>query len=159
MPDELPERRLLRAGTRGLVGAMAMTGVRTFTAAIGSQEKSPPQAIVDEEGPDVVQRLPPHQRQALTELMHWSYGGGGGVLFGLLPERVRSHPAAGPAYGVALWLGFELVLAPVLGVRHARRHEVAWRAAVLLDHLVYGVVVAGRMAPDPQVTAPGRRRR
>jgi hypothetical protein len=37
-----------------------------------------------------------------------------------------------------------LGIAPVLGVRHAREHRVLWRLMVALDHVLYGIVVAGR---------------
>ncbi|MGH8867687.1 MAG: hypothetical protein ACRDYU_06805 [Actinomycetes bacterium] len=146
-------RRLVRAGARGLVAAMAMTGVRTLMGALAPHEKSPPQAIVDEHAPAAVSRLPERRRAALTELAHWTYGTGGGVAFGVLPRRVREHPAAGPAYGLGVWLAFELVLAPALGIQHARHRQVAWRAAIAVDHVLYGVVVADRLAPEP----PGRR--
>lgn len=140
-----------RAGARGLVGAMAMTGLRTVTAAIGPTEESPPEAIVEERAPELVRRLPERSRHAVIEMAHWTYGTGGGVVFGLLPARVRRHPAAGPAYGVAIWLAFELGIAPVLGVRYARQRRVLWRVLVALDHVLYGVVVGGRLAPEPPV--------
>jgi hypothetical protein len=136
-----------RAGARGLVAAMAMTGARTVTAAVGPREQSPPEALVERHAP-VVNRLPERYREAVTELAHWAYGAAGGAAFGLLPARVRRHPAAGPAYGLAVWLGFEAGMAPVLGVRHVHEHGVAWRAVVALDHVLYGIVVAGRLAPE-----------
>ena len=137
-----------RAGARGLIGAMAMTGLRTVTAAVGRHEHSPPEAIVEEKVPGVVRRLPERSRGAVIEALHWTYGTGGGLVFGLLPADVRRHPAAGPAYGLAIWLAFELGIAPVLGVRHARERRVLWRAMVALDHVLYGIVVAGRLAPE-----------
>jgi hypothetical protein len=133
-----------RAGARGLIGAMAMTGLRTVTAAVGRHEHSPPEAIVEEKAPGLVRRLPERSRGAVIEAVHWTYGTGGGVVFGLLPADVRRHPAAGPAYGLAIWLAFELGIAPLLGVRHARERRVLWRALVALDHVLYGIVVAGR---------------
>jgi hypothetical protein len=146
---------IVRAGARGLVAAMAMTGMRTVTAAVGSEEKSPPEAMLEEHGPGPVHGLSERHRAALTELAHWGYGAGGGVLFGQLPARIRTHPASGPIYGLALWLAFELAIAPVLGVRHARQRPVIWRAAVAADHMLYGVVVAGRLAPEPAVAPSG----
>jgi hypothetical protein len=127
---------------------MAMTGLRTVTAAVGRQEQSPPEAIVEEKAPGLVQRLPERTRSAVIEAAHWTYGTGGGLVFGLLPAKVRTHPAAGPAYGLAIWLAFELGIAPALGVRHAHQRRVLWRALVALDHVLYGVVVAGQLAPE-----------
>jgi hypothetical protein len=133
-----------RACARGLIGAMAMTGLRTVTAAVGRHEQSPPVAIVEEKAPALVRRLPERSRGAVIEAAHWTYGTGGGLVFGLLPADIRRHPAAGPAYGLAIWLAFELGIAPILGVRHARERRVLWRALVALDHILYGIVVAGR---------------
>ncbi|HEU5161177.1 MAG TPA: hypothetical protein VFU43_29550 [Streptosporangiaceae bacterium] len=141
---------VVRAGARGLVAAMAMTGTRTVTAAVGPHEKSPPEAIVDEHAPRQIRELSSRHREALTELAHWGYGTAGGVAFGLLPRRFRGHVAAGPLYGLALWLTFELAIAPALGVAHARRHQALWRAVIAGDHVLYGVMVAGRLAPEPR---------
>jgi hypothetical protein len=139
-----------RAGARGLVAAMAMTGIRTATAGLGHEEEAPPEEIVKKYAPRV-RRLPDRRQEAITELVHWTYGTGGGVVFGLLPARVRRHPAAGPVYGLSIWLSFELVLAPILGVHQNRRHNVLWPTMIALDHVLYGVVVAGRLAPEPSV--------
>jgi hypothetical protein len=144
---------VIRAGARGLIAAMAMTGVRTVTAAVGPREKSPPEAIMEKHAP-FLGRLPERHRAAVTELAHWTYGAGGGVAFGMLPRRVRVHPFTGPAYGLAIWLGFETVIAPVLGVRYAREHGFLWRAVVALDHILYGIVVAGRLAPERPLDRP-----
>jgi len=142
---------MTRAAARGLVAAMAMTGVRTLTAAVGGREKSPPQAIVEKYAPERFRRMPRRRRQAVTELTHWIYGAAGGAVFGLLPRRVRLHRAAGPVYGLSIWLAFELGIAPLLGVRHARERPALWRAVVAADHILYGIVVAGWLAPEPSL--------
>ncbi|MFE4850815.1 hypothetical protein, partial [Streptomyces sp. NPDC056689] len=67
------------------------------------------------------------------------------------PERVRRFPGAGAAYGLAIWLGFELGIGPMLGIQRAKHREVLWRVVVALDHVLYGVVVAGRLAPEPSI--------
>jgi len=77
---------VLRPGARGLVAAMAMSGMRTVTAGAAQEEQAPPEAIVSEHAPGAVQRLSERQRAAVTELMHWGYGAGGGILFALLSE-------------------------------------------------------------------------
>lgn len=152
MRTEMPETNagtVARAGARGLVGAMAMTGVRTVTAAVGPHEQSPPEAIVDQRLP-VLRRVPERHQRAFTELLHWTYGTMTGAAYGMLPRRVRAHPASGPVYGLVAWLGFEVGIAPALGVRHVHEHGVAWRAGMVLDHLLYGVIVGGRLAPEPE---------
>lgn len=149
--SDLKGRRgaIARAGARGLVASMAMTGIRTVTAAMGPHEKTPPEAIVEKHAPRWVREMPDWKKQAVTELAHWSYGTAGGVAFGVLPERIRGHPITGPLYGLTIWLAFELGLAPMLEVEHTQHRTVAWRVGMALDHLVYGIVVAGRLAPEP----------
>jgi uncharacterized membrane protein YagU involved in acid resistance len=79
----------------------------------------------------------------VIELLHWSYGAAGGAGFALLPKRVRQGPRwAGPLYGLVHWLFFELVLAPVLGLSHAKRVRPVERAGLAADHLLYGFVLS-----------------
>jgi hypothetical protein len=49
---------------------------------------------------------------------------------------------AGPIYGLLIWLGFELGLAPLLGLREARERRLVERAALAADHLLYGLVLS-----------------
>jgi hypothetical protein len=139
---------VMRGGLRGLVAAMAMTGTRTVTASVGSQEKTPPQAIVERYAPETLTRLPQRHREAITELLHWTYGAGGGALFGLLPVKLRRRLWIGPVYGLAFWLGFEVGIAPLLGVERHDRRRLLWPTLIALDHALYGVVVAGQLAPE-----------
>lgn len=147
-----------RAGARGLVGAMAMTGLRRLTGNLGLLEESPPEAIVEQHAPEPVHRLVDEHRTAVTELAHWAYGMGGGVAYSLLPVRIRAHPLTGPVYGLAVWLSFELGVAPLLGMPHARDRRPISRLVLALDHVLYGIVVAARLAPDPQVIRAQHRR-
>lgn len=156
-----PERTwstISRAGARGLVAAMAMTGSRTVAAGIAPEERTPPEAIVEKHAPGVFSRLDEHHREAVTELLHWVYGSGGGMAFGLLPARIRRFPGSGVVYGLAFWLGFEMGIAPLLGLDQVKHRKVLWRTVIALDHVLYGVVVAGRLAPEPAIDtdrAPG----
>jgi hypothetical protein len=138
-------RNVVRAGVRGLVAAMAMTGFRTVSGVVDPGQQSPPRAVVEKHGPRRVRRLPPPQREAITELAHWAYGMGCGALFGLLPRSVRAHRLLGPGYGLAVWLVFDAAVAPMMGLRDGRYDRPIWRIGVALDHLLYGVVVAGRL--------------
>lgn len=139
----------IRAGARGLIAAMAMTGTRTLTASIGREEKSPPEAIIHKHAPQRILRLPQRHREAITEVLHWGYGTIGGVVFGLLPAEVRRHRAAGPIYGLAVWMAFHAGLGPLLGVERSARRRVLWPALIALDHVLYGIMVAGDLAPEP----------
>ncbi|WP_329244855.1 hypothetical protein OG417_48570 [Actinoallomurus sp. NBC_01490] len=148
MPDAAST---VRAGVRGLIAAMAMSGLRDFTANIGLLEKSPPEVIIERHAPKKVKRLATEHRSAIIELAHWAYGAAGGAAFGLLPCRLRANPYVGPVYGLVVWLGFELGIGPLLGVQYREQRRPAHRAMLAIDHMMYGTVVAGRLAPAPEV--------
>ena len=44
-------------------------------------------------------------------------------------------------YGLVVWLGFELGIAPVLGLSQAKRARPVDRLALAADHLLYGLVL------------------
>ena len=125
---------------RGAVAAAAMTGMRAFTVNVGLVEKAPPTAIVDKNG--LMRLVPKKKRRAAIELLHWTYGAKGGALYGALPESVRRRAWSGPLFGLVLWMGFEVVIAPALGLKHAKRPKPVERAALAADHLLYGLVLS-----------------
>lgn len=131
---------VLHGSLRGVIAAMAMTGMRAFTVNAGLVQEPPPKAMVDSRG--LLRLVPKAQRRAAIELAHWSYGAQGGAAFGLLPDGVRRRVWSGPAFGALLWLGFELAIAPVLGLKHAKSPRPVERAAILADHLLYGFVLS-----------------
>jgi hypothetical protein len=142
-------KELLHAAGRGAVGAMAMTGMRILTVDIGLVDETPPQALAKQKARGLLKRVPQERRRAVVELAHWSYGAGGGAAFALLPDALRRRPYAGPIYGFAVWVGFELALAPMLGLSQARQLRVADRAGLAADHLLYGLVLnEGRRRPQ-----------
>jgi hypothetical protein len=144
---------IAHASLRGAIAAAAMTGMRAFTVDLGIVEQTPPQAILKQRARGLIRRVPRGRRRAAVELAHWAYGAGGGALFAALPEGVRRRPWAGPAYGLAVWLGFEACLAPVLGLKQASRLRAAERAALAADHLLYGLVLS-EIRARPQERAP-----
>jgi hypothetical protein len=140
---------VLHAAGRGAVGAMAMTGMRVLTVSLGIVEQTPPQAIFKQKARGLMAIAPRKKRRAAMELAHWSYGAAGGAAFGLLAEDVRRRPYAGPAYGLVIWLGFELGLAPVLGLSQAKKPRPVDRLGLAADHLLYGLVLnEGRRRPQ-----------
>jgi hypothetical protein len=46
-------------------------------------------------------------------------------------------------YGLVVWLGFELGIAPALGLNQAKRVRLVDRAALAADHVLYGLVLSG----------------
>ncbi|MBA3261188.1 MAG: hypothetical protein H0T69_01675 [Thermoleophilaceae bacterium] len=124
---------------------MAMTGMRVITSELGLLEQTPPQAVARQRarGARALLRLAPRkQRRGLIETAHWAFGVGGGAVFGALPRALRRRPWAGPVYGLAVWLGFEMGIAPALGLSQAKRVRLVDRLAVATDHLLYGLVLS-----------------
>jgi hypothetical protein len=136
-----PER-IAQAALRGTVAAMAMTGMRVLTVSLGIVDEPPPQAIFRQRARGLLRIFPRRSRRAAVELAHWSYGGAGGAAFAALPTGLRRLPLAGPVYGLAVWAGFEAVLAPALGLSQANEPRPAERAALAVDHLLYGLILA-----------------
>jgi hypothetical protein len=124
---------------------MAMTGMRVITTELGLVEQTPPQAMSRQRARglrSLVRRVPRRQRRGVIEASHWIVGAGGGAAFGVLPAQLRRHPWAGPAYGVVIWLAFEMGVAPVLGLSQAKRVRALDRVALAADHLLYGAVLS-----------------
>jgi hypothetical protein len=136
---------VLRGAGRGAVGAMAMTGMRVVTTELGLVEQTPPDAVSRQPhgARALLRRAPGKQHRGLVEVAHWVFGAGGGGVFGALPDVLRRRPWAGPVYGLAVWLGFELGIAPVLGLKQAKRVRLLDRLALAADHLLYGLVLSG----------------
>jgi hypothetical protein len=142
-------KEVLHAAGRGSVGAMAMTGMRALTVSLGIVEQTPPQAIFKQKARGLLALVPRKRRRAAIEVFHWGYGAAGGAAFGLLPGELRRRPYAGPIYGVVIWLGFEMAVAPALGLTQARKLRPVDRAGLAADHVLYGLVLnEGRRRPQ-----------
>lgn len=137
-----PPERVAHAALRGSIAAMAMSGMRVLTTELGLVEEPPPQAIFRQRARGLLRLVPRGRRRAAIELAHWGYGAGGGAAFALLPRELRDRPWAGPVYGLAVWLGFEAALAPLLGLEQAQKPRPVERVALAFDHLLYGLVLS-----------------
>jgi hypothetical protein len=135
-------REVSHAAVRGAIAAMAMTGMRAFTVDMGIVEQTPPEAIFKQKAKGLIRLVPRRRRTATIELAHWGYGAAGGAAFGMLPQRFRMAPWAGPLYGFVVWIGFELGIAPALGLKQATKLRVRERVALAADHLLYGLVLS-----------------
>lgn len=134
--------KIAHGAMRGAVAAWAMTGMRSLTVNLGLVEEPPPRAIMRQKSRGIYRLAPKRPRRVAQELFHLGYGGVGGAAFAVLPETARLQPWAGPLYGVAVWLGFELALAPVLGLKQAKKPRPIDRLALAGDHLLYGFVLS-----------------
>jgi hypothetical protein len=136
---------VLHAAGRGAVGAMAMTGMRVLTTELGLVKQTPPQAVSRQRARGLrvlLRKAPRKQRRGLIEVAHWAFGAVGGAAFGALPRTTRRRRWAGPVYGLGVWLGFEMGIAPVLGLSQAKRARPVDRLALAADHLLYGLVLS-----------------
>lgn len=136
-----------RAGARGAIAAMAMSGLRQASTSLGLVEQTPPEQMLKRATPRLFHRVPVNRRPAVVEFIHWGVGAAGGAMFGLLPRTIRRRAWVGPVYGIAFWVLFEGVGAPMLGINR-RRQGFGEQAALLLDHTVYGVVVGSSPWPN-----------
>ncbi len=132
-----------RGVARGIVAAMAMTGMRKVTTGLGLVARTPPVEIARHGVPGLFAQVPRERRSEALELAHWGYGATAGILFGALPERVRRSAWAGPAYGLATWAFFETLIARALALPPRAERPLTERVAIAADHLLYGVVVGG----------------
>lgn len=134
-------RRIVEGALRGVVGAMAMSGLRNLMRNAGLMEEEPPRALVKRFRPWSSVR-PTGPSRVTVELVHWGVGAGGGIVFAALPAALRARPWVGPVYGIGIWLSFDAVIAPALGVEHAESRPVGQRIALAADHSLYGLVLA-----------------
>lgn len=147
-PPEVPDRsdslpgKVAHGAMRGCIAAWAMTGMRSLTVNLGLVEEPPPRAIMRQKSSVMFRVAPKRARRVGQEVFHSCYGAVGGAGFALLPEGVRLRPWAGPLYGLGVWLGFELCLAPLLGLSQAKKPRPADRLGLAADHLLYGFVLS-----------------
>ncbi|MDG4762677.1 hypothetical protein O7632_00880 [Solwaraspora sp. WMMD406] len=137
---------MARTGTRGVVAAMAMSGLRQATTSLDMLENSPPKSVMEKLAPQLLDRLHPSRHPALLAAAHWSYGLGAGIVFGALPAHLRHRLWVGPAYGLVLLAAFHLGVAPALRIER-RFTDVHEQLSLIADHLLYGIVVAGVPMP------------
>lgn len=134
----MPPADSLAAGAfRGVIGAAAMNVVRVVTVGTGIVDRTPPAALTDRTATG-------SPSPVIVQAVHLTFGAACGAAYVLLPPRVRRLPLAGPVYGLAVWAGFEIVAAPVLGFPHARRRPMLARVAIAADHVVFGAILGRR---------------
>ncbi|GIJ80041.1 hypothetical protein SAMN05443287_11711 [Micromonospora phaseoli] len=137
---------MVRAGIRGVVAAMAMSGLRQATTSLNLVESSPPKSVLEKLAPGLLNRMHRSHQPALLAAAHWGYGLSAGVAFGMLPVHLRRRLWVGPLYGVALLVSYHIGIAPALRIEQ-RLTDVHEQLALTADHLLYGIVVAGFPRP------------
>ena len=134
-------KAIIRAKLLGVVGAMAMTGLRVFAVHLGLIREDPPSRLV--------RKRRGRRPRWMVELVHWSMGGLFGIVFALLPQDMRRRRWFGPLYGALVWLGFDAVLAPALGLKEHDWPKGRERAVFVADHMLYGLVLSELHADEP----------
>jgi hypothetical protein len=76
-PRDAQLSEIVHAKLRGVIGAMAMTGVRVFAVHAGLIREDPPSRLVRKQKKG-------RQRRWVVELVHWAMGGVFGIGFGLI---------------------------------------------------------------------------
>jgi uncharacterized membrane protein YagU involved in acid resistance len=132
---------MIHAMFRGVVGAMAMTGIRQCASQAQVIRDDPPARMARKQGKGLLRTVPRQKRGAVVELIHWVTGALFGLVFGLLPESIRMKAWAGPAYGFLVWLGFETMAAPAMGLKQRRWPHGKERFIFLIDHLLFGLIL------------------
>lgn len=133
---------VVRAAAWGVAAAMAMSGMRTLTHELGLIGDTPPEALSKQAAWGLFKEIPPDKRSAAIEISHWGTGAVAGAAFAVLPRWIQRRFLAGPVYGLLIWMGYEAVLAPALGLVQAQAKRPGERAALAADHVLYGLVLA-----------------
>jgi uncharacterized membrane protein YagU involved in acid resistance len=133
---------MIHALFRGVIGAMAMTGLRLFASHAGVIREAPPNRLARKQAHGLLKLAPRGRRPAVVELIHWTMGGVFGAGYGLLPESIRQRSWSGLLYGFSVWMVFDIVIAPVLGLTQRNWPKGRERAVFMVDHLMFGLVLS-----------------
>jgi hypothetical protein len=132
----------IHAAVRGVIGSMAMSGLRQLFADVGVMRATPPEMIVKHAHAKLLRKVPRKQRTTAVVLLHWATGAQGGWMYGLLPESLRRRSWSGPIWGILIWVGFDAAIGPLLGVKKGDWPNPRERAALMADHVLYGFVLS-----------------
>jgi len=141
-PTDRSPIEIAHGALQGTIAAMAMTGMRAFTISTGLVGEPPPRKILRQKSGGLFRVTSKKKRRTVQELMHWAYGASGGALFATLPDDLKKKHWFGPLYGFAMWMGFEFVQAPLMGLDENKKRRPLERVALIVDHLLYGLVLS-----------------
>jgi hypothetical protein len=133
---------MIHAAFRGIVAAMAMTWVRTLAQHLGVVREDPPARVARKQAKGLLRSVPRRRRGAVVEGIHWGMGAAFGLVFGMLPDSIRVKPWSGPLYGFLVWVGFDTVAAPALGLKQRRWPHGQERTVFMIDHLLFGLILS-----------------
>ena len=136
--------RLLIGGIAGLIGTMAMTAaMRRLHQQLPEAEKYPltPREIVDSVAAQADAALSEEASRDLTTAAHFAFGAACGSLMAAF--HPRAAPAAGAAFGTAVWLASYLGWIPAACILTPATEHPARRNALMIGvHLLWGATTA-----------------
>ena len=156
----------LGAVTRGLIAGVTGTALMTAWQELSAKLISSDEEESSEEPSDPWEEAPAPAKVAqrfvkgmfgkdlsaesipvATNAMHWGYGTGWGIVYGLVAgTRGRSRLGGGLAFGTAVWLASYAQLVPMGLYEPPWTYEPGELALDLSYHLAYGAGVAGGYA-------------
>ena len=137
------ERRIVHAKLRGVIGAMAMTGMRVFDrprsgSSARTRRRGDRAAAVKGCSSRAARR-----RRAASSSCTGPTARSAARSSGCCPTSVRRQRLVrARSTGCVVWLGFDAVVAPALGLTERDWPTGRERAVFVADHLLYGFVLA-----------------
>jgi hypothetical protein len=115
------------------------------SAGLASWEDAPAPALLGKRVVEAVtgRPVPPGRARLVNNVMHWGYGIGNGVEYGLVAGRLRKPRIRyGLPFGATVWAG-DYVILPALGLyKPIWRYDAKTLGNDLAAHLVYGLATA-----------------
>jgi putative membrane protein len=136
------QRSILKGAAAGLIGGLAGAGAKALAEQIfppRTQGQKPPPVVLAEQ---VAGRaLPPAEKQAAMQTIHWGFGAVAGAVYGAMVELEPSLGAwRGAAFGLSLnKITHETVL-PRMGLAASKEQQPSQeRISEWVTHAVYGI--------------------
>ncbi|WP_202638617.1 DUF6789 family protein [Bailinhaonella thermotolerans] len=141
----------------GALATAAMSAVMYAGDKAGLMPDQPPKRITRAVLPGG-RSLPKPGEGALGLVSHFAFGTAAGALLSLLRGNRRVPPAAGAAYGLAIWLASYQGWVPAIGALPPITRDHPSRAALMAAaHIAYGTTLAtalNRARPTPPTPWP-----
>jgi putative membrane protein len=136
------KRSILKGALAGLIGGLAGAGAKVVAEKIfppRTQGQTPPPVILAEQVAG--HSLPPGQKQAAMQGIHWGFGAAAGAVYGALVELEPSLGAwKGAAFGVTLNRITHESLLPRMGLSEPKAMQPPQeRISEWVTHAIYGI--------------------
>jgi putative membrane protein len=139
---DTPDRCILKGAVAGFIGGLAGSGAKVLAEQIfppRTRGQTPPPVVLAEQVAG--HPLPPAEKQAAMQTIHWGFGAIAGAVYGAIVEVEPSLAAwRGAAFGLTLnKITHESVL-PRMGLSAPREEQPTQeRISEWVTHAVYGI--------------------